>query len=144
MIFDQQNLFSNAQSVLASAVSTNVIDLGATGTVQGEGGPIKRDIGPGTPIPLRVQVVEAFNNATSLQVELQVSATENFAAPVVVGSQTKLLADLAAGSVFGGLYYVPRGTNLRYVRLNYTLVGTAPTTGKVTAGIVAGHQENNL
>ncbi len=45
--------------------------------------------------------------------------------------------------MFGGLY-VPRGTNLRYVRLNYTLVGTAPTTGKVTAGIVAGHQENNL
>ena len=34
--------------------------------------------------------------------------------------------------------------NQRYVRLNYTLVGTAPTTGKVTAGIVAGHQENNL
>lgn len=144
MIFDLQNLFSNAQSVLASAVSTNVIDLGATGTVRGEGAPIKRDIGPGIPIPLRVQVVEAFNNATSLQVELQVSATENFAAPVTVGSQTKLLANLGAGSVFGGVYYVPHGTNLRYVRLNYTLAGTAPTTGKVTAGIVAGHQENTL
>lgn len=144
MILDLQNLFSNAQAVLASAASTNVIDLGATGTVVGEGAPIKRDIGPGIPVPLRVQVVEAFNNATSLQVELQVSATENFASPVSVGSQTLLLASLTPGAVFGGLYYVPRGTNLRYARLNYTLAGTAPTTGKVTAGIVAGHQENNL
>lgn len=144
MIFDKQNLFSDAQAITATATSTNVIDLGATGTVAGEGAPIPRDIGPGVPIPLRVQVVENFNNLTSLAVALQVSTTENFAAPVTVETQTIALADLKAGGVFGGLYHVPRGTNARYARLNYTVTGTAPTAGKVTAGIVAGHQENNL
>ena len=144
MIFDKQNLFSDAQAITATAASTNVIDLGATGTVAGEGAPISRDIGPGVPIPLRVQVVEAFNTLTSLAVALQVSTTENFAAPITVETQTIALADLKAGAVFGGLYYVPRGTNARYARLNYTVTGTAPTTGKVTAGIVAGHQENAL
>ena len=30
----------------------------------------------------------------------------------------------------------------RFLRLNYTVTGTAPTLGKVTAGIVAGVQTN--
>ncbi len=30
----------------------------------------------------------------------------------------------------------------RYIRLNYTVTGTAPTTGKVTAGITGGVQTN--
>lgn len=144
MIFDKQNLFSEGQAITATAASTNVIDLGKTGTVAGEGAALKRDIGPGTPIPLRVQVVEGFNTLTSLGVALQVSADEAFTSPVTVNSQTLTLAELTAGAVFGGLYYVPRGTNLRYVRLNYTVTGTAPTAGKITAGIVAGHQENQL
>lgn len=144
MIFDKQNLFSDAQAVTATAASTNVIDLGKTGTVAGEGAALPRDIGPGVPIPLRVQVVEDFNNLTSLAVALQVSTDEAFTSPVTVEAQTIALASLKAGGVFGGLYHVPRGTNLRYARLNYTVTGTAPTTGKVTAGIVAGHQENQL
>jgi len=37
---------------------------------------------------------------------------------------------------------VPIGTNERYMRLKYTLVGTAPTTGKITAGVTAGNQTN--
>ena len=37
--------------------------------------------------------------------------------------------------------YVPRGTNERYMRLYYDVTGTAPTTGKITAGLVAGNEE---
>lgn len=141
MIFDKENLFSDAQAITATAASTNVIDLGKTGRVQYAGVDTKRDIGPGVPIPLRVQVVEDFTGLTSLTATLQVSATENFASPVNVGAQTINLAQLKAGAVFGGLYHVPVGTSLRYVRLNYTVAG-AGTAGKVTAGIVASHQEN--
>ena len=35
MIFDKQNLFSDAQAITADAASTNVIDLGPTGTPVG-------------------------------------------------------------------------------------------------------------
>lgn len=141
MIFDKENLFSDAQAITVTAASTNVIDLGKTGRVPYASADIKRDIGPGVPIPLRVQVVEDFTGLTNLTVALQVSDTENFTSSTTVASQQIVLADLKAGGVFGGLYHIPRGTNGRYVRLQYTVAGTG-TGGKVTAGIVAGHQEN--
>jgi hypothetical protein len=59
----------------------------------------------------------------------------------VVDTQTIALAGLTLGAVFNGLRYVPVGVNERYVRLNYTVTGTAPTLGKITAGVVAAHQE---
>jgi hypothetical protein len=46
MYIDAQNLFSNAQAVTATDISTNVLDLGATPTL--------RDLGAGTPIYLVV------------------------------------------------------------------------------------------
>jgi hypothetical protein len=42
------------------------------------------------------------------------------------------LADLAVGRRFP-LTIVPRGV-LRYLRLYYTVTGSAPSTGRVTAG----------
>jgi hypothetical protein len=38
--------------------------------------------------------------------------------------------------------FIPRGTSERYMRLNYTVAGTAPTLGKITAGVVMGSQSN--
>jgi hypothetical protein len=60
MIFDMQTLLSDAQAITATAASTNIIDLGPINAG------FARDIGKGRHIPLRVQVVEAFNNLTSL------------------------------------------------------------------------------
>ncbi|TIR78827.1 MAG: hypothetical protein E5X15_10440 [Mesorhizobium sp.] len=135
MIFDMQTLLSDAQAITATAASTNTIDLGpiATGIV--------RDIGKGKPIPLRIQVVEAFNNLTSLTIALQVDDNSGFASPKTVWSQTVVLADLIAGKVIVP-EWVLRGTDERYMRLNYTVTGTAPTTGKITAGVVMGAQSN--
>ncbi|TIR84193.1 MAG: hypothetical protein E5X04_01980, partial [Mesorhizobium sp.] len=119
----------------ATAASTNTIDLGpiATGIV--------RDIGKGKPIPLRIQVVEAFNNLTSLTVALQTDDNTGFASAKTVWSQVVVLADLIAGKVIVP-EWIPRGTDERYMRLNYTVTGTAPTTGKITAGVVMGAQSN--
>lgn len=135
MIFDMQTLLSDAQAIVASAASTNTIDLGpiATGIV--------RDIGKGKPIPLRIQVVEAFNNLTSLTVALQTDDNTGFASAKTVWSQVVVLADLIAGKVIVP-EWIPRGTDERYMRLNYTVTGTAPTTGKITAGVVMGAQSN--
>lgn len=136
MIFDQQTLLSDAQAITASAVSTNVIDLGPIKTG------IVRDIGKGQPIPLRVQVVETFNTLTSLTFSLQVDDNEAFGSPKTVWtSPAVVLADLKAGKVITP-EYIPRGTDERYMRLNYTVAGTNPTLGKVTAGVVAGAQSN--
>lgn len=141
MIFDSTNLFSSAQAITATAASTNVIDLGATGRVVGGSANLVRDIGLGQQIPLRIQVVEAFNTLTSLAVSIQVDDNEAFSSPTTVDSQTIALAGLTLGAVFNGLYFVPPKTNERYVRLNYTVVGTNPTLGKITAGFVMAHQE---
>lgn len=134
MIVDQHNILSDGQAITATAASTNVIDLGAS--------TMKRDVGKGTKIPVRIQVVEAFNNATSITFALQVCAVEGFGSGVkTVWSSTVALADLKAGAVIVP-EFLTRGTDLRFMRLNYTVTGTAPTTGKVFAGVVGWGQSN--
>lgn len=142
MIFDNTNLFSNAQAVTAAAASTNYIDLGATGVPYGQTTAVIRDIGKGNLIPVRIQIVEAFNNLASLRVDIEVDDNSSFSSPKVVDTQSLNLADLKVGAVFEGLRNIPVGVNERYMQLRYTPVGgTAPTLGKVTAGVVAAHQE---
>lgn len=135
MIFSKQDLLSDAQAITATVRSTNVINLGpiAAGIV--------RDIGKGKQIPLLVQVVEAFNNLTSLTFALQVDGDEAFGSPKTVWSQVVVLADLKAGKVVVP-EYIPRGADEQFMSLLYTVTGTAPTTGKVTAGVTMGNQSN--
>lgn len=141
MIFDKTNLFSDAQAITADAASTNIIDLGATGTPYGSGSALARDIGPGTGVPLYVGVTETFNNLTSMNIQVQVDDNAGFSTPTVVyQSPTYTLAQLAVGAKFLLPEWLPTGTNERYVRLFYDITGTAPSTGKVTAGVVMGRQ----
>lgn len=137
MIFDRQNLLSDAQAITATAASTNVIDLGPINA----GFP--RDVGKGKDTPIRIQVVQGFNNLTSLQFDLQVADDAAFTQNVttVWTSGAVLLALLIAGYV-AVLEDLPRRANRRFMRLNYTVVGTAPTLGQVTAGITMGNQSN--
>ncbi|MDW9880490.1 hypothetical protein GOA90_25215 [Sinorhizobium meliloti] len=138
MIFDQQTLLSDAQAITVTAVSTNVIDLGPikTGLV--------RDIGKGKQIPLLIQVVEAFTaaGAATLTVSLQTDDNEAFASAKTVWTSPAIaLADLVAGKVIIP-EYIPRGTNERYMRLNYAVATGPMTAGKVTAGVTMGNQSN--
>jgi hypothetical protein len=143
MIMDRTALFSDAQAITATTASTNIVDLGATGTVFGAAAALSRDIGKGTDIPLAIRVTESFNNLTSLTIGVEVATDAAFTSPVsVFTSPAYSLANLAAGAKYLLPDTVPVGTNLRFVRLKYTLVGTAPTTGKITAGITMGDQSN--
>lgn len=141
MLFDKQTLLSDAQAITATAASTNIIDLGATGTPFGSTVALVRDVGKGCTVPLAVSVGAAFNNATSVAIALQTDDNAGFSSPKTVATRTYLLAELT-----GGILEFPdsliEGTNERYVRLFYTVVGTAPTTGTVTAGVVAARQTN--
>ena len=123
MLLDSQNLFSNAQAITGSAVSENVV-------VMCEG-----EVAFGTPKPLLIQVVEDFAGATSLTVEIETAPSADFAEKVVLASATLKASELVAGAQFP-INYLPKG-NKGYMRLAYSVEGTA-TSGKITAGLVAG------
>ncbi|WP_374041249.1 Bbp16 family capsid cement protein [Klebsiella pneumoniae] len=129
MLLDQQALFSAAQAITATAASTNVIDTGSN-----------KDVGKYGDIPLLIQVVEGFNNLTSLTVSVQTDDNSAFSSAADVLSMTIPLASLVLGYK-SPVITLPMKME-RYIRLNYTVTGTAPTTGKVTAGITGGVQTN--
>ncbi len=139
MIFNNQELFSDKQAITATADSTNVIDIGVPGTPYDARGPLNYDIGKGTMIPLTVTVTEDFNNLTTLEISVQTGSTTGLGTEVA--SQTIALADLRAGALFN-LVTLPIGVEERYLGIVYTVAGTAPTTGRVTAGITMGTQTN--
>ncbi|EPQ4425722.1 Bbp16 family capsid cement protein [Klebsiella pneumoniae] len=129
MLLDRQALFSAAQAITATAASTNVIDTGSN-----------KDVGKYGDIPLLIQVVEGFNNLTSLTVTVQTDDNSAFSSAADVLSMTIPLASLVLGYK-SPVITLPMKME-RYIRLNYTVTGTAPTTGKVTAGITGGVQTN--
>jgi len=133
MIFSKESIFSDQQAITASAASTNVIDTGVNGA----------DLGKGVPMPILIQVTEDFNTLTSLTVDLEVDDNEGMASAKVVQSASVLLADLVAGKQVP-ISWIPRGMDERYWRLSYTVVGTDPTTGKITAGLTMGNQDNMI
>ena len=128
MILDEQSLFSDNQAITATCNSENILDLG------------NREVSFGTPVEVFIQVTEDFDKLTSLTIKVQSSADEAFSSAVSLIEQTILLADLKAGAV-STIKFLPKG-NLGYMRLNYTVTGTAPTQGAILAGIVDGNQES--
>ena len=139
MILSQQQLLSQAQAIVATALSTNIIDLGAPGTPYGGVAPLNRDVGKGTKIPVLAEIDTTFNNLTSLTVTLETGATT--ALGTVLATETILLADAVAGKRLN-MQVVPEGVTGRYLGLRYTVTGAAPTLGSVTAGITMGNQSN--
>lgn len=132
MIFDNTTICSDQQAITATAVSTNVIDLGPIRSS------LTRDIGQGEDIPFLIQVTEDFNNLTSLKVEVQTSNDEAFGSGVTtIFEKTAPLALLKRGYKFNNDDIEP-GVLGRYLRVNYTVTGTAPSTGKITAGVTMG------
>mgnify|MGYP000191400090 CR=1 FL=1 len=139
MIFSAQQIFSDDQAITGDADSTNVIDLGVPGTPYGAAAALNDDVGKGAKIPLLVQVTADFNTLTSLNINLSTGATT--ALGTTIATQNILLADLVAGKQFN-LDFLPNGIVERYLGIEYDVVGTDPTLGNITAGIVMGVQTN--
>ncbi len=145
MLSDALGTFSNQQAITTSAASTNSIDLGATGTPKpGHSVALKRDIGRGNPVNIRVQVTEAFATCDSLKVAVQSDDDSAFGSAVtVLETEAIAVASLTVGYVFN-LQWIPRNTDERYVQLYYTIAGSAATTGKVWAAVVESAQDNDF
>lgn len=126
MIMDAENRFSNAQAVTATAVSTNVIDLGV-----GDKGVTEQ------PLRLRVSVDETASSAgaSTLIITLETDDAVGFGSAVVVYTSASIAkASIVAGAVLVDIA-IPHGMK-RYARLNYT-IGTANlTAGKFTSVLV--------
>lgn len=139
MILSAQQTFSDNQAITATAVSTNVIDLGVAGTPYGAATALNQDVGKGAKVPILVQVTEDFNTLTSLNIAIETGATT--ALGTIVVSKTVLLADLVAGYQFP-VNVLPTEIDERYLGVRYTVTGTAPTAGTITAAITMGNQTN--
>lgn len=141
MILSSELIFSEEQNLTADGASTNIIDLGETGTPLGAPTSLVRDIGKGKPVPILVQLTEdAGGTSPTLDVELQVDDDEAFGSPKTVMSAQQVEGGSDGDRVW--LWVVPEETNERYMRLNYTLGGTSPDY-TVTAAIVAADQTND-
>ena len=139
MIFSAQQIFSDDQAITASADSTNVIDLGVAGTPYGAVAALNMDVGKGAMVPLLIQVTEAFDNLTTLEIKVSTGATTALGTTVL--SQTIALANLTLGKQTS-FCVLPKDLTERYLGIEYVVVGTTPTAGKVTASITMGVQTN--
>jgi len=134
MIFDKENLFSEDQEVLATAASTNIIDLGADDSAA----PTANEKGD---IKVLVQVTTTYASGTSVQAALQTDDNAGFSsAASLVTTAAIAVESLTAGYQFA-IMSVPRNLAERYLRMYYTVVGT-PTAGNITAGLVFDVQTN--
>ena len=139
MILSLEDLLSDKQAITATAASTNVLDLGATGVTY-DNVSLQQRIARGRHYPFLVQVTEDFDNLTSLTIALQQDDNEAFSSPSEVYSFVVPLADLVAGYKIP-FDKLPRNITERYIRMNYTVTGTAPTQGRITSGIVVAVDE---
>lgn len=130
-ILDKLLEYSDKQAVTVTAVSTNVVDAGAT-----KNAAIGRDLGAGTPLWLYVNVSTAFAaaGAATLVVTLQDSA-DNATFADVATSGAIPVASLKAGYQIQLGFPVP---TRRYTRVNYTVATGPMTAGNISAHLVDG------
>ncbi len=117
MLLDKQLELSNAQSLSATAVSTNVIDLGAS-----------RQIGNGEPLVFVLCSIVAADYTSAnetYQVDIQTDDNSGFSSATTLASVVFPASQLTLGSI--RLIPFPSGNVERFIRLNYTLGGTTPT-----------------
>lgn len=131
MILDKTSLLYDNTAITGNTWGSDIIDLGSG---------LVRDISGGNDVPLLIQVTEAFNNATTLQMIMQWSDAANFSTQNTIFDRTYANSLLVPGFRFG-IDKVPVGTRGRYLRIGFFITGT-PTTGRITAGVVAGWPTN--
>ena len=124
MIIDALNLFSDAQAVTTTAVSTSSVDLGIAA----------RDIGKGEDLFLVVQLAAAMTgtNANSTLVELVTDDNPGINSAALV----QTIGTFPTNSLVGTRLIVPiaPGTFERYIALRYTPANTL-TTCSITSFI---------
>ena len=128
-IIDRFLQVSNNQAITVTAVSTDVIDAGAT-----KNPAIGRDLGGGTQLFMEICVTATMTGAGTLAIALQDSADNSSFADVLT------LPPIAFGSLVAGTrLYIPLPAKMRrYIRNNYTIASGPFTGGTLSAQVVDG------
>lgn len=130
MFIDHELLFSDQQAITATAASTNSYDRGTSPSG------VNPDAGAGNPIGAEVRVDATFDNLTSLSIAFQSADDSAFSTNLTTHWTVSAL--LAALVLQKRIKVPPLPAGLRrYWRFYYTVVGTAPDTGKVSAWLTA-------
>jgi hypothetical protein len=143
MILDKESMFSDDQAITATAASTNIIDLGATGTVVGSSSALKRYLGQGEPIEILVQwtATAVSGGSSTVTVDLETDDNSGFSSAATLATTGAIVkATLVQGHRMS-IKFMPEKTE-RYLRLNFTVATANLTAGTVTAGLVMGTQTN--
>ena len=145
MILSAEQELSNAQAVTATAVSTNTIDLGATGTVLGAPAALTRDIGRGQPIPILCQVETAFDTDEpgTISVQIITSATSTLASPTIVAETDALVSSTLTSGYTMSISCLPDKITQRYLGVRYEVTNTV-SGGTISAAITMGNQLNTV
>lgn len=127
MLADAQNTYSSFQAITATAASTNVLRKKAGSLGFGPGG---------HQLWLLVLINQTFTNLTNLALAWQTDDNVSFSSATTLDTRTITLAsgNLAAGKSYA--VAAPFDTIEEYTRMYYTVTGTAPDAGQVTAMIV--------
>lgn len=121
---DSQQQLSKEQAITASAASTNVIRLSQTDGAE-----------TGDVMQVVFTINETFDALTSLLIAVETDDASSFGSAVTVDSRSVLLAGLTKGAQF---VLTLNDLTEEYIRGYYTVTGTNPTVGQITAELVAG------
>lgn len=141
MMIDSQAEFSDAQAVTATAISTNVMDLGAMTDQAGN----TRDIGTGEPVYLVVLTNTTATDTSSdatLAVTLE-SATDaglTSGAVVHVSTGTLAFATYATANTVVLAVRLPAGSYKRFMGIRYTVAAGPLTAGAFDAFLTSDAQ----
>ena len=130
MLIDDKCVFSDSQAITVTADGTNKIN-------------VMKLLGKGQPVLVDFHIVETFLALTSLKIELQQADTESGGYTATSASKTITLASggLAKGKKIG-FRFLPRDVTKPWLKVVYTVTGTAATAGKVFAAIVREEQDS--
>lgn len=121
MFIDANLQLANAQAITATAVSTNVIDLGNVSP--------NRQVGDGEPLTVVVAINVAADFTTgdeTYELEVIQSATANMGSPTVIARQPFVATLLVAG--FMASIPIPPGfPTQEFIALNVVTGGTTPS-----------------
>lgn len=122
MIIDDNNVFLDGP-ITASGIS-DPVPLNSL-TLPGRMGPL----------PLTIKATEDFDNLTSLELTLQTAHSDTCPYTDLPGGTITIpLAELKVGTILGWTF-LPRNVRQSWLRLKYTVNGTAPTKGKLFAAV---------